>query len=125
MFGFFPASIAFFLLGTVSSQTVSIQYEAAFYSQRDCASMCQAIYPNYPPTGIAEELSCAIDPIENSCFCRADLQAQAESYIQSCVEHQCSNTLDANNAVSIYDAYCTGAGFVKAGVNIGMSTSSS
>lgn len=32
------------------------------------------------------------------------------------MQNLCQNTLDANIAVSIYDAYCTSAGFVKAGV---------
>lgn len=40
------------------------------------------------------------------------------------MEKSCGNTLDANIAVSIYDAYCTSAGFVKAAVTTGTPTSS-
>jgi hypothetical protein len=37
----------------------------------------------------------------------------------------CGDTQDATSAVSIYDAYCTSAGFLKAAGNTGMPTSSS
>jgi hypothetical protein len=36
----------------------------------------------------------------------------------------CGDTQDATSAVSIYDAYCTSAGFLKAAGNTGMPTSS-
>jgi len=112
------ASILF--LGIGFCQTVSIQYVSAYYSQRQCAWSCQAIYADYPPVHVAQDLSCESYPIQNSCFCRADLQSEAENYIRTCVEKRCGNTLDANDAVSIYDAYCTSAGFVKAAATIGM-----
>jgi hypothetical protein len=121
MLGFLLASF-FFLLRTVSSQTVSIQYVSAYTSQRECAFACQGINPNDADV-IANALSCDTEPIENSCFCRSDLQAEAENYISTCVQRMCSNTQDATSAVSIYDAYCTSAGFLKAAGNTGMPTS--
>jgi hypothetical protein len=125
MFGFLLASFFFFLplLRTVSSQTVSIQYVSAYTSQRECALACQGINPNDADL-IAEALSCATGPIENSCFCRSDLQAEAENTISTCVQSMCGDTQDATSAVSIYDAYCTSAGFLKVAGNTGMPTSS-
>lgn len=51
----------------------------------------------------------------NECICRADLQADADVKIRSCVSSYCKkNEQDMASAVSIYDAYCTGAGFFRA-----------
>jgi hypothetical protein len=122
MFGLLLACFLFTLLGTASSQSVSITDESAFSSQRGCAQGCMGS-SNSGPLFLASELSCA-QPYDNSCFCRSDLQQKAESYLKSCVNSACTNTLDASSAVSIYDAYCTSAGFVKAAVTTGMPTSS-
>ncbi|KAH6696615.1 hypothetical protein BKA61DRAFT_682829 [Leptodontidium sp. MPI-SDFR-AT-0119] len=121
MFSFLLAFF-FLLLGTVSSQSVSLQYVSAYASQRTCASTCQAINAKGPPDILAENLHCATDPIDNSCFCRTDMQPSAENYLQTCVQRFCSNTLDASSAVSIYDAYCTSAGFVKAAITTAATT---
>lgn len=121
MFGLLLACFLFTLLGTVSSQSVSITDESAFSSQRRCAQGCMGSSDS-GPLFLASELSCA-KPYDNSCFCRSDLQQKAESYLKSCVNSACTNTLDASSAVSIYDAYCTSAGFVKAAVTTGMPTS--
>jgi hypothetical protein len=115
MSGFLPASIFFLLLlRTVSSQTVSIQYVSAYTSQRDCAFACQGINPDDADV-IAESISCDTEPLENSCFCRSDLQAKAENHISTCVQSMCGDTEDATSAVSIYEAYCTSAGFQAVG----------
>lgn len=63
------------------------------------------------PNILAEDMGCGTSPIENDCFCRADLQQNAENIIRSCVNNDCQETQDVNSAVSLYDAYCTGAGF--------------
>jgi len=114
MSGFLPASIFLLLLRTVSSQTVSIQYVSAYTSQRDCAFACQGINPDDADV-IANYLTCDTEPLENSCFCRSDLQAKAENHISTCVQSMCGDTEDATSAVSIYEAYCTSAGFQAAG----------
>jgi hypothetical protein len=64
---------------------------------------------------IANYLTCDTEPLENSCFCRSDLQAKAENHISTCVQSMCGDTEDATSAVSIYEAYCTSAGFQAAG----------
>ncbi|KAH6723721.1 hypothetical protein BKA61DRAFT_15079 [Leptodontidium sp. MPI-SDFR-AT-0119] len=120
MFGLLLACFLFTLLGTVSSQSVSITDESAFSSQRRCAQGCMGSSDS-GPLFLASELSCA-KPYDNSCFCRSDLQQKAESYLKSCVNSACTNTLDASSAVSIYDAYCTSAGFVKAAVTTAATT---
>jgi hypothetical protein len=121
MFGLFLACFLSTLLWTISSQSVSITDESAWSSQRNCARGCVGSSDS-GPLFLASKLSCT-KPYDNSCFCRSDLQPKAESYLQSCVNSYCSNTLDANSAVSIYDAYCTSAGFVKAAVTVGTQTS--
>ncbi|KAK6537171.1 hypothetical protein TWF694_011368 [Orbilia ellipsospora] len=44
----------------------------------------------------------------DQCVCRLDLQPQITSYISSCVSNGCSNTVDIQSGVSIYQAYCAG-----------------
>ena len=123
MFTFLLVSFFFFLFfRTVSPQTVSIQYETVYTSQRTCAFVCQGI--NDDADLIAEELNCDTSSLLNSCFCRSDLQAKAEYYISSCVQNMCADTQDATSAVSIYDAYCTSAGFLKTSGNTRTPTSS-
>ena len=44
----------------------------------------------------------------NWCFCRADQQSVAVSYLSNCVNSKCGkNTVDTNLATSLYLAYCT------------------
>lgn len=121
MFGLLLACFLFTLLGTVFSQSVSITDQSAFSSQRSCARGCVGSSVS-GPLFLASKLSCA-QPYDNSCFCRSDLQQKAQSYLQSCVNSACTNSLDASSAVAVYDAYCTSAGFVKAAVTTGTQSS--
>ncbi|KAI9743920.1 MAG: hypothetical protein M1818_002654 [Claussenomyces sp. TS43310] len=101
------------LFQLASPQTVSLQDVPGYTSQRPCALDCLSTR-NGAPDILAEDMGCGTSPIENDCFCRSDLQATAESVIQSCVNNYCQATLDVNSAVSFYDAYCTSAGFTGA-----------
>ena len=83
-------------------------------SQRSCSKQCfyMGFSSDGGPDRLADALDCGVDPIENDCFCRADLQDDADAYLQSCVFDYCSkNTVDVSSAVSIYDSYCTSAGY--------------
>lgn len=120
MFGLLVTYFFILLLRTVSSQTVSLQYVDAYKNQRVCAGACQAVNIGSTPDLIAEAASCNINPIENSCFCKVDLQASVENHISTCVAKMCSNTNDAVTATSIYNDYCSSAGFVKAVATTGM-----
>ncbi|KAK2811622.1 hypothetical protein FQN50_001964 [Emmonsiellopsis sp. PD_5] len=96
----------------IYAQTVSIDQQQGYGDLRECAEDCFAAGIS-PAWSISKELDCdPHDPIDK-CFCRADLQSQAERYVSSCVSASCSNTLDVSSAVSIYTAYCTSAGYTK------------
>lgn len=105
---------ALLFLPLISAGTVSIFDAPGYASQRPCARDCFYIgfAVNGGPDELASHLDCDVDPIEDSCFCRPDLQSVAVSYVNSCVYRVCSkNTLDSNSAVTIYKQYCTSAGF--------------
>lgn len=105
------------LTPTIFAATVTLTNLPAYQSQRSCATQC--FYSGFSsgggPDRLANQLDCSVDPIENDCFCRPDLQDDADALIQSCVYDLCSrNTIDVSSAVSIYDGYCTAAGFNRA-----------
>lgn len=105
------------LAHSILAATVTLTNLPAYQSQRSCAIQC--FYIGFSsgggPDRIADNLDCPVDPIENDCFCRADLQDDADAFIQSCVYDYCSkNTIDVSSAVSIYDSYCTAAGYNRA-----------
>ncbi|KAI0409274.1 hypothetical protein F4802DRAFT_593553 [Xylaria palmicola] len=94
--------------------TVSLTQVPAFASQRPCAQNCFSWSISDGVGRLADGIGCDYQDPENECVCRPDLQANAEAFIQNCVNKGCSqNTLDTNSAVSIYDAYCTDAGFKR------------
>ncbi|RFU30227.1 hypothetical protein B7463_g6107, partial [Scytalidium lignicola] len=103
------------LLHLASCATATLTENPAYQSQRPCARNCFYIgfSLNGGPDRLAQGIGCDVDPISNDCFCRPDLQQKADSYILSCVRSGCGNTLDINSAVTIYDNYCTSAGFYR------------
>lgn len=116
MFSYYILLYSLFLVELASCQTVSIQSLSAWKEQRACALECLGgIFDdggNQPPSGLASGLQCETATIENSCFCRRDLQTSASSWMSSYLPIYCSsNTEDAKIAFSIYEAYCTTAGF--------------
>jgi len=53
----------------------------------------------------------------NDCYCRADYQSYATSYLYSCVSKYCSrgnSLLDISSATSLYNAYCLNLGYTPA-----------
>jgi hypothetical protein len=101
------------LLQLAASETVSLEQAPAFASQRPCAQDCFGTLNNSPYL-LAERIGCSDTNFGNDCFCRPDLQGNGDAYLQSCVNRDCSqNTLDTNSAISIYNAYCTGAGYLR------------
>jgi hypothetical protein len=98
-----------------TSATVSIYSNPTFTAQRLCAIEC--ILCEYGTYGqhdcIGTTLSCS-SPLENECYCRADLQSAAISYVASCVSSACSNTNDVATAVGIYTQYCETADLTSA-----------
>ncbi|KAI3322052.1 hypothetical protein HD806DRAFT_500865 [Xylariaceae sp. AK1471] len=101
------------LLHLAASEIVSLEQAPAFNSQRPCAQNCFGDGDSGPWI-LADGIGCPISNIPNECFCRLDRQPTADAFLQSCVNNKCAqNTIDISSAVSIYDAYCTGAGFLR------------
>jgi len=89
---------------TPPPDTVSIIAFSPFKTVRECARTCLGC--NSDRCGVATALGCQ-EPYMNSCYCRSDLRASASSWLTDCVHSDCSiNSIDAANAVSIYNAYC-------------------
>ena len=92
---------------------VTIDGGDAYKQQRNCAAGCFVKFNDvgYP---IAMEISCPTFRVQNDCFCRPDLQQEANLYISSCVNRGCSqNAHDISLATKIYDDYCTGNGYTR------------
>ncbi|KAI1357286.1 hypothetical protein F5Y08DRAFT_333983 [Xylaria arbuscula] len=106
--------VAPFLVHLAISESVTITDIAAFPSQRPCAQECfgGGIYAD--AGALAYGIDCEYIHPQNECVCRLDLQDKAEGYLRDCVNRGCDlNSLDTNSAVSIYDAYCTSAGYIR------------
>ncbi|KAI8635511.1 hypothetical protein F5Y19DRAFT_408078 [Xylariaceae sp. FL1651] len=101
------------LFHLAASELASITQSPVYASQRPCAQYCFAGFGNGPDI-LAEGLGCDTKNPQNECICRPDRQSAGDAYLSDCVGNNCSeNTIDINSAVSIYDAYCTGAGFLR------------
>lgn len=49
-------------------------------------------------------------PVDDNCYCRADLRPTAVSWLSACVATRCSsNQVDFTSAVNVYDGYCSAA----------------
>lgn len=85
-----------------SSQSLSITNEAGYTSLRSCGRPCFSGFLDLP-----DNLQCAY-PYQNSCVCRQDLAPAASAFITSCVNSRCDSvTVDLNQAVSLFDGYCS------------------
>ncbi|KAH8689783.1 hypothetical protein GQ44DRAFT_798273 [Phaeosphaeriaceae sp. PMI808] len=98
-----------FLLRVGLSRCDGVQYIAGipeYKSLRDCGKWC---YNNAPGDPVGN-LGCKQSNTD-SCFCRLDLQSQAESSLSYCVKSTCSNEVDVTMALHAYSVYCTDRGF--------------
>lgn len=122
--------VLLFLVSLTFSQDTDFQtiYSLTiFSSQKPCAQSC-FVYGSAAPClddylgnaiGCVSGQECqgARDGAPNSCYCRADLQSVAESYLTSCVSNACAvgnSSIDISSAVSIYEYYCSSKGFPAA-----------
>lgn len=112
-------SLAGFLLTATSlihhalGATVSLDDSGTFQAQRPCAQRCYSggVGDSFR---VLQEIGCESLPGSNDCYCRADLQDQAQAYISSCVWSACaSKTQDLNIATQLYIDYCTSNGFLR------------
>jgi hypothetical protein len=102
---------------TATLQTVSITNDLDYIALRTCAAYC--IYYNYVYSGeyIPKFLGCAHQDdsiyIEfyNTCFCNTDYIPQATSFLGSCISSACSDGIDVPAAITVWENYCTTAGY--------------
>ncbi len=85
--------------------TLSITSYLPYAAQRACVQDC--LYDGSDWVG--SYIGCG-SPYYDLCYCNANFGASATDYLSSCVSSVCSGGLDAPTAVSIYTAYCAGAG---------------
>lgn len=87
-------------------RTQSIASADGLGNQRPCAYNC---FFGYDLDRVGYGEGCGNNGVTNHCYCRADLQPIAYSYLSGCVKSVCtpgSNALDIQTATSLYSAYC-------------------
>jgi len=83
-------------------ETVSLDDLAIYSVQRACV--------RDRPYWLPDNVGCGGSTWCNDCFCRADTNATALSYLFSVIPRVCtSNTIDLKSAVLVYTMYCTAA----------------
>jgi hypothetical protein len=101
--------ILFLLRGltlTSADGTISLTQFSTFSIQRECVQGCLFEGPAGGNEPLPGYLNCN-QPWSDSCYCRTDLAITASSFLNSCANKFCTgNTVDINNAESIYEAYC-------------------
>jgi hypothetical protein len=108
-----------------NAATVSLASDSDMEAQRDCVKGCAMSRPPDGGTNLPRALQCGMTPVYNDCLCRADLTAEANKHMTSCVNKWCSgNTADIESAVSLYGSYCLAARQAVA-TDVGNSGSSS
>jgi hypothetical protein len=117
-----PASMFIFLLLNEvyadSTPYASITSLAGYKSLRACAQGC-IYHDDFGCVGdsIGQLLSCTYSCSNfawDGCYCRPDLQTDAESFLSKCVSSACTIgdvALDVSAVVSLYDGYCISAGY--------------
>jgi hypothetical protein len=73
-------------------------------------SLCSRLLPN-----LGRRLLGYCLYASNDCYCRADHQPVAVSYLSSCVSKSCTvrdAQIDVNNAITVYDGYCSSNGYL-------------
>jgi hypothetical protein len=110
------------IISLTAAQTDAPQTIASLdgYTQlRACAQTCFD-YGNDGCAGdnVADHIGCAygcFTVAHDSCYCRADLQSKAESWLSACIKSGCTlggdTSIDISNAVGLYEGYCTSQGY--------------
>ena len=101
---------------TTTLPTVSIANDLDFIALRTCAAGC--IYNIYGQgTYLPGFIGCAHQDdgysvnFYNTCFCNAGYIPQATSFLGSCISSACSDGIDVPAAITVWENYCTTAGY--------------
>jgi len=114
----FQAGLLMWLLvpSVLSDTYETIASLDAYKSQRSCGQACfWVIGAGAEPFDVLGLTLGCTQPVRDSCYCRTDVQAAAETYLSTCISSSCSGpgavTNDISMATSIYDSYCLAKGF--------------
>lgn len=110
------------IIPTLISAQVSICQQPSFSSLRNCAAYCIANGAGLSNTQYCDFLAISLDcgtpasKVLNQCYCRSDLKDTASSILESCISFNCKTaggdwTVDAAQAISVYNGYCAGCKF--------------
>lgn len=120
IFFFFKTWAFCLIFQIVNADTYQTIASVDAYSQlRACVQGC-FLYGNAGCAGdsIADAIKCpygCFNVALDSCYCRPDLQTDAERHLSTCIKTRCTGagatTVDISSAVSIYDGYCLAAGY--------------
>ncbi|KIW92079.1 uncharacterized protein Z519_07063 [Cladophialophora bantiana CBS 173.52] len=101
----------------------------AFQEQQTCVQSCFTVEYGCTTDVLGSAIGCSIDQCVfstnmfgalDSCYCRGDLQAAAESFLTSCIQESCTvgdTSVNIAAAVSIYGGYCTSLGYTALPAN--------
>ena len=106
-------SLSFFPPQSRADAPVTLGRDPALGKFRPCVRNCY--WGGYGAVGdyVAQAIGCG-NTYSNDCFCRIDLQGEAEAYVNSCVNNGCSgNEIDRSPALSFYTDYCTKNGYTR------------
>lgn len=106
-------SLLLLVVDVLCDAPASLDANETFQRQRQCAFPCFGYSVVGDPLDVlATRISCPTGPVQNDCFCRPDLQQDANRHISSCINARCSkNALDISVATKLYDDYCTSNGY--------------
>lgn len=103
-------------------------YQNPYYSQlRPCGQGCFIISVGSTRDLLGSRLGCSISTLLstrlplNNCYCRSDLQSNADVILSSCVNSRCQfNTNDITSAQAVYHDYCMSNGYAAGGGQVSL-----
>lgn len=99
----------------VDTGTVSITAIPEWAVQASCVQNC--LYQGTVGFGynLATNLGCVVSTstVFNGCYCTNVVSSKASVFLKQCVSIFCAGTAQVDGAISVYDNYCTAAGYPR------------
>ncbi|KAH8807420.1 hypothetical protein F5884DRAFT_880494 [Xylogone sp. PMI_703] len=96
----------------VNLATVSISDAPNFAIQPACVQSC-VYYNSFDVADYLVAFLGCTSTIYDACYCTPGLDQSATKFLTSCVESICRGTAQISNAISVYENYCTDAGYPR------------
>jgi len=108
----------------IDTATVSITAAAEYAIEPACVQSC-VYYNSFDVADyLVVQLGCT-STIYNACYCTQIADQSASTILSSCVNTLCRGTTEISNAISLYESYCSGAGYPRSASASQTSTSTS